>query len=207
MKKQAFRAQVIVCDPPWNFSDRLSMSDVKRGAQSNYSTMTTKDLGSLPVKDFADPNGCLLALWCPSSLLKDGMGIMESWGFQLKTTYVWVKNKKNLPKDFVLDQSLSFGMGRTFRASHELALIGINSTKIYQNLENRSQRSVSFAPNLGHSIKPETLQDSLDLMFPKSNKLELFARRERKGWMCLGNQCPPTMGQDITTSLASLATP
>ena len=180
---------------------------VSRGAQSNYSTMTTKELQDLPIKDFADPDGCLLALWCPSSLLKDGMNIMENWGFQLKTTYVWVKNKKKLPKDLVLDQSLSFGMGRTFRASHELALIGINSTKIYQRLENKSQRSVSFAPNLGHSVKPETLQDSLDLMFPKSTKLELFARRERKGWMCLGNQCPSTIGQDITTSLASLACP
>lgn len=204
MKKKAFRAQVVVCDPPWNFSDRLAMSDVKRGAQSNYSTMSIKDLQDLPIQNFVDPNGCLLALWCPSSLLKDGMGIMESWGFQLKTTYVWVKNKKNLPKDLILDQSLSFGMGRTFRASHELALIGINSTKIYQHLENKSQRSVSFAPNLGHSIKPETLQDSLDLMFPKANKLELFARRERKGWLCLGNQCPTTVGEDIIVSLANL---
>lgn len=205
MKKQAFRAQVIVADCPWSFGDRLKMSDVKRGAQSNYSIMTTKDIQALPIKDLADPNGCLLALWCPSALIKDGLDIMSAWGFELKTTYVWVKNKKVLPKDLALDQSLSFGMGRTFRASHEIALIGVNDTDIYQQLENRSQRSVSFAPNLGHSVKPETLQNSLDLMFPKANKLELFARRERKGWTCLGNQCPTTIGEDISVSLANLA--
>jgi len=202
MKKQVF--QVICADSPWSFSDGLKMSSVKRGAKSNYNTMSTQQLQALRVKDIADPNGCLLALWCPSSLLKGGLEIMEAWGFQLKTTYVWVKSKKNLPQDLKLDQSLSFGMGRTFRASHEVALIGINNTKIYQALQNKSQRSVSFAPNLGHSVKPETLQDSLDLMFPKTNKIELFARRERNGWTCLGNECSASKGEDIIVSLEKL---
>lgn len=204
MKKKVFRAQVIVCDPPWSFSDGLKMSDVKRGAQSNYSTMNIQDLKNLPVKNIADPGGCLLALWCPSSFLKEGLEIMTEWGFQQKTTYVWVKSKKKLPKDLQLDQSLSFGMGRTFRASHEIALIGINDTEIYKTLQNRSQRTVSFAPNLGHSVKPETLQDSLDLMFPHADKIELFARRDRKGWTCLGNECPSSKGEDIAVSLEKL---
>lgn len=204
MNKKSFRAQVIVCDPPWSFSDGLKMSDVKRGAQSNYSTMNVQDLKNLSVKDITDPDGCLLALWCPSSFLKEGLEIMTGWGFQQKTTYVWVKSKKKLPKDLQLDQSLSFGMGRTFRASHEIALIGINNTKIYKALQNKSQRTVSFAPNLGHSVKPETLQDSLDLMFPHADKIELFARRDRKGWTCLGNECPSSKGEDIVVSLEKL---
>jgi N6-adenosine-specific RNA methylase IME4 len=196
--------QVIVCDPPWKFSDNLTMSDIKRGAQSNYSTMSIEDLKKLPVAKLADPSGCLLALWCPSSLLKEGLDIMQAWSFKLKTTYVWVKSIKNPRATRDIGGNLSFGMGRTFRAAHELALIGINNTKIYQSLENKSQRSVSFAPNQGHSIKPERLQDSLDCMFPKANKLELFARRSRVGWTCLGNECPSSLGEDITTSIENL---
>jgi N6-adenosine-specific RNA methylase IME4 len=95
-------------------------------------------------------------------------------------------------------------MGRLFRASHEIALIGINNSGIYRKLENKSQRSVSFGLNEGHSTKPEHLQDSLDIMFPgrTMNKIELFARRERNGWVCLGNEVGAR--EDIRTSLAKL---
>lgn len=198
---------IIVADPPWAFSDRLTMSDVKRSAQSNYTTMTIGELERLPIPELSDPNGCLLALWCPSSLLQSGLSLLQYWGFELKTTYVWVKSKKKLSSPFTLDNSLSFGMGRTFRAAHELALIGINNTQLYQSLQNKSQRSVSFAPNLGHSVKPECLQDSLDCMFPHANKLELFARRVRPNWTCLGNECPASLGEDISTSINHLCNP
>lgn len=100
----------------------------------------------------------------------------------------------------ILNSMMSFGMGRLFRQCHELALIGTNNNKIYKDLMNKSQRSVSLAPNPKHSEKPEHLQDSLDIMF-SVNKIEIFARRQRKGWVCLGNEAPMTYGEDITVSL------
>jgi N6-adenosine-specific RNA methylase IME4 len=39
-------------------------------------------------------------------------------------------------------------------------------------------------------------------MFPKARKLELFARRIRPGWTCLGNEV--CNGEDITISLSKL---
>jgi N6-adenosine-specific RNA methylase IME4 len=96
---------------------------------------------------------------------------------------------------------LSFGMGRLFRQTHEICLIGTNNNKIYKSLQNKSQRSVSFAPNLKHSAKPEHLQDALELMFPEGNKLELFARRQRSHWICLGNEID---GLDIRDALSQL---
>src|SRR5713101_4046972 len=86
--------QVIVADCPFSFSDTLTMSDVKRGAEANYSTMTTQQLCDLPIKQIADPDGALLALWVPSSLLEDGMKIMSAWGFIQKQSYIWCKIKK-----------------------------------------------------------------------------------------------------------------
>lgn len=108
----------------------------------------------------------------------------------------WTKGAK-----FVQDM-LAFGMGRLFRQTHEICLIGTSNGKIYKRLRNKSQRSVSFAPNLKHSAKPENLQDSLDIMFPNGNRMELFARRDRPNWVCLGNEI--CNGEDIRVSLAKL---
>lgn len=221
---------IIVADPPWNFKDSLKMSDVARGASSNYSVMSILDIKQLPVKDITDPNGAVLALWVPSSLLQEGLDTMNAWGFKHKQTYVWVKTKKQPLKDLAtiikpfapitllnlksyikqvghivknapISLALSFGMGRLFRQTHEICLIGTSSNKIYKLLENKSQRSVCFAENLKHSAKPEALQSSLEIMFPKAEKLEMFARRTRSGWTCLGNEID---GQDIRDALIKL---
>lgn len=221
--------QTIICDPPWGAKDLLRMSSVKRGAAANYDTLTTEQLCALPIKDISDPNGCVLALWVLGSMLQDGLDVMNAWGFQQKQVYVWNKTKqqssinklafkdiitsvkkvKDDPKALIRELSksslkmgdwlLGFGMGRLFRSTHEICLIGINNTKIYRQLENKSQRSVCFDINKGHSIKPEALQDSLELMFPHNKKCELFARRQRNGWVCLGNEVCD--GEDITVSL------
>lgn len=227
--------QIICADPPYSFYDKLQQSDVARGAAANYNTMTISQIKQVPVKDIADPNGTLLALWVPSSLLQEGLDVMKEWGFTHKQTYVWVKTKKipfiSIIKNvlntiesavksygfskkhwknyfssaidkFSFNEMLAFGMGRLFRQSHELCLIGINNKNLYKLLNNKSQRSVSFGENLRHSAKPEHLQNSLGLMFPLANKLELFARRHKVGWTCLGNEI--CNGEDINVSLSKL---
>jgi N6-adenosine-specific RNA methylase IME4 len=230
MSKKKF--SVIVADPPWSFSDHLKMSDVARGSAANYDTMTISDIKGLPINDFVSSKGTILALWVPSSLLQEGLDTMKVWGFKHKQTYVWVKTKKEPFKDALkgvfkhfsklkswswtisgtflkknldnlsLQNALAFGMGRLFRQTHEICLIGTSDNGIYKSLQNKSQRSVSFGENLKHSAKPEHLQDSLDIMFPRGNKLELFARRHRPGWICLGNEI--CNGEDIRVSLAKL---
>jgi N6-adenosine-specific RNA methylase IME4 len=192
--------QVIVADPPWSFSDSLKMSAVKRGAKSQYSTMTTSKIAEMPVQASCHPDGAVLCLWVPGSLLQEGLDVMKAWGFNHKQTYVWVKTKKRAC-DYPLHECLSFGMGHTFRQTHEICLIGTNG-KINKQLKNKSQRSVSFAENLRHSSKPDHLQKSLETMFPKARKLELFARRIRPGWTCLGNEI--CNGEDIYVSLSKL---
>jgi hypothetical protein len=226
---------VLVADPPWFFFDGLKMSDTPRGASDNYKLMSNEDIKNIPVNSIADPEGAILALWVPSSLLQEGLDVMKAWGFNHKQTYVWVKSKKQILNNFnkwikknvlkstkIYDKStyinainniinytgninladeLSFGMGRLFRQTHEICLVGTNSNKIYKHLKNKSQRSVSFGENLRHSAKPEHLQDSLEKMFPDDqfNKIELFARRVRPGWTCLGNEV--CNGEDINISI------
>lgn len=182
------RYSVIIADPPWAFSDKLTMSAVARGAEANYPTMRGADIAMLPVRDVA-ANNAVLALWVPSSLLVLGCNVMQSWGFELKQTYVWRKTTKT-NKD-------AFGMGRLFRQCHELALIGTRGSP-YSSLRSRSERSVVSALHAGHSVKPDALHESLERMFPEARKLELFARRSRAGWTCLGNKID---GRDIREAL------
>src|SRR5574337_765505 len=235
---------VIVADPPWPFKDSLKMSEVPRGAEANYDTMTMQEIRELPIEKVCNPEGAVLCLWVPGSLLQEGLDVMKAWGFKHKQTYIWVKIKKDplaairkiffdfwkgshkklsqltdkqfkhyvkcstelinitdwsKGKNFIND-ILAFGMGRLFRQTHEICLIGTRG-KIYSKLVNKSQRSVSFSENLKHSAKPEHLQDSLEIMFPRTRKLELFARRLRPGWICLGNEID---GKDIRDALADL---
>jgi N6-adenosine-specific RNA methylase IME4 len=114
--------------------------------------------------------------------------------------------KQGLPKLFNANAILAFGMGRIYRQTHEIAIIGTRG-KIYRHLQNKSQRSVSLSPATKHSTKPEDLQNALDLMFPGSNKLEIFARRDRNQWTCIGNEAPNTKDEDIRVSLEKLLKP
>jgi N6-adenosine-specific RNA methylase IME4 len=227
--------KIIIADPPWQTSDKLTMSAVKRGAESHYNTMSTKELCELPINDMANQSGCVLALWVIGSMLDDGMQVMKAWGFSQKQVYVWCKTKKEPLEDLAdivvsslkelsaspnkyksikqgistivksarLDNVLGFGLGRLFRQSHEICLIGINDTGIYKSLKNKSQRSVCFSQNKGHSIKPDELHESLEKMFPYSvnERCELFARRKRDGWITIGNEID---GKDIRTAINEL---
>jgi N6-adenosine-specific RNA methylase IME4 len=220
------KQNMILCDGPWTFQDLLTMSKTKRGAASNYETLSNIDIINLPIKDIvADDAVC--AIWVPSSLIEIGLSAMKNYGFIQKQTWIWAKSKKdpliNLKKSikkeiknnnyesiidlidtFDVNDILNFFMGRIFRQTHELVLIGTRG-KANKYIENKAQRSVFIGKALKHSEKPEELQDRLELIFPKlDNRIEFFARRQRQGWLCLGNEAPMSSKEDIRTSIEKL---
>lgn len=221
------RFSIIVADPPWQAKDELKMSKTKRGASSHYDVLTIEAIKLLKVKEISDKDA-VLALWVPSWLLQEGLDVMKAWGFTQKQTHIWVKTKKSplqslgkafvknilkLPydkksflqlfDDFDMSNVLSCFLGRLFRQTHEICLIGTRGS-VYKQLKNKSQRSVHFGYNLKHSAKPENLQDMLDIMFPDAKKIELFARRSKSGWITRGNECPDSLNQDIRESIEEL---
>lgn len=196
----------IIADPPWRFSDTLTMSTTRRGAESNYSLMSTADIAALPVSQVVADDS-LLVLWVPSALLADGLLVLSSWGFNLKGTFIWVKTTKEgwAPMDDGLwsysevdpNLGLGFFMGHTFRQCHEIALVGVRGSP---KIVSRSQRSVCLGFNQGHSRKPDDLHDRIEALVD-GPYLELFGRRLRDNWMVLGNEID---GRDIRHSLPSL---
>lgn len=221
---------IICADPCWTFSDKLLMSDVKRGAESQYSVLTTDEIKKLNVKNIV-ADDAVLALWVPSSIIQDGLDTMKAWGFRYVQSHIWIKIKNkpfeniskqmrkasrnklniedtvnNIIESFNFNSMLMMGMGRTFRNVHEICLIGVRG-KIYSKLKNKSQRSVHFDINKKHSAKPEKLQEMLELMFPDENlkKLEMFARRVRPDWVCVGWESPDSLNEDIRDSIIRLS--
>lgn len=199
--------RVLVADPPWPFKDRLRMAKVKRGADANYVLMTLSDINAMGalVQSVSEPDS-VLVMWVPVSLLRAGLDAMAAWGFRQTQLFDWVKTSKrrrasNGKFRFRAGEKLAFGMGRLFRGANEIALVGVRGSP-YKHLVNKAQRNVCLAPNQGHSIKPDCLFKSLDLMFPGSKVLELFGRRARPGRVVLGNE---VTGRDIRVDLANLA--
>lgn len=223
---------LIVADPAWEMRDKLKMK-VKRSSAAKYPVLKPKDIVALDVKSIASDNA-ILALWVPSAMLTDGMEAMKNWGFVQKQTWIWVKTKispldlllkkfrqsiynfedlsfqealgllKITLDEFDLNDILNFNLGRIFRQTHEICLIGTRG-KVSSLRKDKSQRSVFIGPALPeHSEKPEEFQNRLDLLYPGLNKVELFARRDRPGYTCVGLECPSTMGEDIRDSLKRL---
>lgn len=109
MKTTTYRT--VLADPPWQYDDKLRMSDVTRGSSDNYSTLTVDeicDFGNTGVcRETMDVAGHLLEdegflwLWVTNAFLLDGSGVKvcRAWGFTPKQIVTWVKTKKGAWSD------------------------------------------------------------------------------------------------------------
>lgn len=175
--------RVLVADPPWKFGDKLP--GPKRGAEKHYPTMTVDEICAFPLPPMDDNS--LLFLWRVSSMVEEGYKVVRSWGFIPKTEIVW---RKLTPAG-----KRHFGMGRTVRAEHETCIVAHFGKP---EIKNHSVRSVFDAEEPGgllfdavatrrHSQKPEEFFDLVEEL-SDGPYVELFARRQREGWICLGNE-------------------
>lgn len=93
---QAKPWEVIVADPPWRFNDRGARlaPDWKgnRRRRRGYRTLPLEQIEGMQVEKVA-ADDALLFLWTTSSHLVDGSAtrVARAWGFEPKTTIVWVK--------------------------------------------------------------------------------------------------------------------
>jgi N6-adenosine-specific RNA methylase IME4 len=170
---------VICADPPWPFKDRLPGKN--RGAAKNYQLLSVRELIRFPLPPIADD--AVLFLWRVASMQRAALDVAEAWGFVVKTEGIWLKKTPN--------GGQWFGMGRTLRAEHEAFLVCTRGNPKVWNHSVRSTFITDFtglsAPVGRHSEKPERFYEIVESMF-EGPRLELFARRQRPGWTCLGNE-------------------
>ena len=163
--------RAILADPPW------SGLPFSRNADDWYwagHTLTDVELmaGKLPAADDS-----VLFLWSPVSRIQKALLIMNCWGYQYITNMAWVKvTKDGVPK---------MGIGQFLRHSHELLLIGRRG-KVPPKV--RNIRSVLITRQLGEAArKPDDVYEIIENLVD-GPRLELFARRRRKGWHVHGNE-------------------
>ena len=164
----------IVADPPWAFGDKLPGPG--RGAVKHYPVLSPVEIVRFALPPIADD--AYLFLWRVASQVEEAYRVVRAWGFVPKTEIVWVKRTSRGKR--------WFGMGRTVRAEHEVAIVAKRGSP---DVLSRSIRSTFEAavPERGHSAKPEAFFELVESLVA-GPRLELFARRKRRGWTCLGNE-------------------
>ena len=170
LESHSSKYKVILADPPWTYNQKP-----RGNSDDEYSTMSLEQLAALPITAVADTD-CVLFMWATFPLLPEAVYLMKEWGFLYKTGLSWHK-KTRKGKDY-------FGNGFIFRSAAELLLVGY---KGHPKPLNKSTRNSLDAVCLGHSIKPEASYRLIEKLF-EGPYLELFARRDRKGWNCVGNE-------------------
>ena len=165
---------VIVSDPEWRFEPYSRDTGMDRAADNHYSTSTTDVIAARPVADIAAPD-CVLFLWATVPMLPDALRVMDAWGFEYKSSFVWVKDR--------------LGTGYWNRNQHELLLIGTRGNPPAPAPGTR-ERSVIEAPVGAHSEKPDIVLEYIEGWYPTLPKIELNARRARAGWTAWGLEAP-----------------
>ena len=165
--------RIIYADPPWKYENfGVSVSEYYGGSERHYPAMDIEEIENLPVKDMI-ADDAVLFLWVTSPKLNQVWGIIEAWGFEYKTSFVWDKIKHN------------YGHYNSVR--HEFLLIcgrGKATPEVKQLYD--SVQSIERSDN--HSEKPEEFRGIIDMLYPSGKRIELFARKDIDGWDSWGNE-------------------
>jgi len=168
----------ILADPPWRFQNRTGKMAPEHKRLSRYPTLSLDEIKEIPVH-LASTTKSHLYLWVPNALLKEGLEVMESWGFKYKSNIIWHKVRKDGGPD-------GRGVGFYFRNTTELVLFGVRGN-LRTLKPGRSQVNIIRTIKQEHSRKPDELYQIIEDCSP-GPFLELFARGIRKNWDVFGNQ-------------------
>jgi len=183
----------ILADPPWRFKTwdkreaipktrSIGCTDVSE--ELHYRTMSFADICALPVGEHAAEN-CVLFLWVTWPQIVEGIDVAKAWGFEFKTAaFVWTKARARQIEMFDDDVMGTMGMGYWTRANTEACLL---FTRGRPKRINADVRQVIIEPRREHSRKPDCVHDRIERLV-EGPYLELFARKLRSGWTCVGDQ-------------------
>lgn len=169
---------MIVADPPWPMHGG---GKCKRGVDKHYKLMSLPDIKQYLVQQgFVIDKSAYLFLWRVTSLQRECYDVIDDWGFTAKTELVWVKKTTK--------GNRHFGMGHHLRAEHETCVV---ATKGSPKVLVKNIRSTFDAKIGRHSEKPDEffrIVEALTGPPTPDTHLELFSRKQRPGWTCVGDE-------------------
>lgn len=176
---------IIYADPPWDYNGKLQFDKTSKSAEEidlsrnifissasfKYPTLKIAELMNIPVQKIAKDD-CLLFMWTSNPHLAQAIELGKAWGFEYRTVaFVWDKMKHN-PGKYTLSNC-------------ELCLV-FKRGRIPTPRGARNIQQLVRSPRKEHSEKPTEVIDAITKMFPTQERIELFARRETRGWSVWG---------------------
>ena len=176
---------IIYADPPWDYNGKLQFDKTSKSreeidlsrkifistASFKYPTLKTSELMIIPIKEISKDD-CLLFMWTTNPHLKQAVDLGQAWGFEYRTVaFVWDKMIHN-PGKYTLSNC-------------ELCLL-FKRGRIPNPRGARNVQQLVRSPRREHSEKPIEVIQAIERMFPTQERIELFARREAKGWSTWG---------------------
>ncbi|MCC6127448.1 MAG: hypothetical protein IT426_21020 [Pirellulales bacterium] len=161
------RFSTIYADPPWPYNNQAT-----RAATCNhYPAMTLDEICNEPVKTLCEDNAHL-HLWTTNAFLLNAFEVMDAWGFDYKSCFIWVKPQ--------------MGIGNYWRVSHEFLLFGIRGKSPFLD---KGQRSWIEMERTEHSRKPAEVRNLIEKVSP-GPYLEMYGRQvpSNSTWTVYGNQ-------------------
>ena len=153
---------VIVIDPPWPMVAPESVG-------FDYPTMTEEELAAMKMPAAQD---CHLWLWTISSFLPMAFRLLEVWGFQYKSTFVWHKPGGFQPSGLP-------------RYNCEFALYAQRGEPFFINTI--AFRMCFEAPRGKHSEKPEEFYEMVRRV-TTGKRIDIFNRRPIRGFDTWGKE-------------------
>lgn len=172
---------IIYTDPPWEQKKggKKEARPNSSGTGFGYQTMKLGDIKELHGKVLPRITETRhnVFMWTIDKYLHDTEWMMEELGYRLHARIVWDKCT-GIPAAF------------TVRFAHEYLLWFYKKGNILMPCgEMRGVYTTVLREQVvRHSKKPECAYEMIENMFPSAKKLELFARNERGGWDCWGNE-------------------
>lgn len=164
LPRDCFRT--VYADPPWKYGNQATRSSTN----NHYRTMSVDELCEIPVAEVCT-DAAHLHLWTTNGFLPDAFKVIEAWGFEYKSCFVWVKPQ--------------MGIGNYWRVSHEFLLLGVRGAAT--SFRSKSLKSWGEYDRNDHSEKPEAVREMVEDA-SEGPYLELFGRRRVDGWTVFGNE-------------------
>jgi N6-adenosine-specific RNA methylase IME4 len=168
--EKGVKFSTVYADPPWQYSNKATRSNV----ESEYkSTMTVDEICAEPVSQIVADNAHL-HLWTTNAFLFDAKRVMEAWGFEYKSCFIWIKPQ--------------MGIGNYWRVSHEFMLLGVRGAMTFAD---HSQMSWGAFDRTKHSRKPREVRAIIEKVSP-GPYLEMYGREVLETpWTVYGNDPDP----------------
>ncbi|MBQ8693155.1 MAG: hypothetical protein IJ520_08430 [Synergistaceae bacterium] len=173
------RYDLIVADPPWQQArgGKKAVRENSSGKPLDYPVCSLEEIrGHLKAADALMEKNAVMFLWTIDKYLFDAEMLAKSFGYKLHARMIW--NKVNgIPAAF------------TIRFGHEYMLYLYRGKLIPVAKAERGKIHSVFTEQVKrHSQKPEIAFEIIDRLYPSLRKLELYARSQRTGYDCWGNE-------------------